>query len=123
MPEPGATRPCPLCGGTMKLAEKAFGPGADQVWVCYPCRDGKRAVIPVPAPAGVLTTFAVGDLDYPHRVGDAKCDEGWCGNSYPRPHEGCEAGPNGLVHADFGDENGDGDYWLYTKCDGCGEAE
>jgi len=52
---------------------------------------------------------------YEHEIGDKDCCEGWCGNAYP---EKCECG--GLIHADFGDENSDGDYWLHTKCDQCG---
>jgi hypothetical protein len=51
-----------------------------------------------------------------HEVGNTDCDEGWCGNSFPYP---CKCG--GLIHADFGDENSDGDYWLYKKCDKCGD--
>lgn len=60
-----------------------------------------------------------------HIVGDIDCTEGWCDGSsgygrsgYPKP---CPCG--GLIHADYGDENWDGDYWLYTKCDQCGEKE
>ena len=56
---------------------------------------------------------------YRHRVGDRACHEGWCGaiaEPYPKA---CECG--GLIHADFGDEDHDGNYWLYTKCDRCGE--
>ena len=51
-----------------------------------------------------------------HEIGNKKCGVEWCGSGYPRP---CDCG--GLIHADFGDENYDGDYWLYTKCDMCGE--
>ena len=53
-----------------------------------------------------------------HVVGDANCQAGWCGDTtgYPR---GCTCG--GLVHANFGDENADGDYWLMLKCDHCGD--
>lgn len=51
----------------------------------------------------------------PHPVG-SDCDECW-GDSYPKT---CECGGN--IHAVFGDENWDG-YWLYTKCDRCGESE
>ena len=65
-----------------------------------------------------LKTFQVGDLDYQHRIGDPKCDEGWCGDGFPHPHEDC----GGLIHADFGDEDSDCDYWLYRKCDKCGES-
>ena len=67
----------------------------------------------------VFTTFDFGDnLGYEHRIGDPTCDDGWCGGGrFPKP---CECG--GLIHANFGDENYDGDYWLYKKCDRCGEA-
>jgi hypothetical protein len=61
--------------------------------------------------------------DEPHTVGDLDCTEGWCaGDSgyYPRPCDGDNC--PGLVHAAFGDENADGDYWLFTKCDVCGES-
>lgn len=59
-------------------------------------------------------------MNYNHIKGDKECTEGWCGglSGYPKV---CSCG--GLIHADFGDENGDGDYWLYTKCDTCGEPE
>lgn len=56
-----------------------------------------------------------------HAVGDFDCKQGWCGdsiNGYPRK---CDCG--GLVHAEFGDEDWDGDYWLITKCDTCREQE
>ncbi len=54
-----------------------------------------------------------------HIRGNEECTEGWCGNQgYPK-----RCGCGGLVHADFGDEDFDGDYWLYTKCDKCGESE
>jgi hypothetical protein len=59
-----------------------------------------------------------GESIYQHAVGDVACAESYCGGNYPKP---CECG--GLIHADFGDENWDGDYWLYTKCDRCGESE
>ncbi|HDY86908.1 MAG TPA: hypothetical protein ENH82_02195 [bacterium] len=66
-----------------------------------------------------------GEELYEHIVGDKECGEGWChgknqspGFTYPKK---CFCG--GLIHADFGDENGDGDYWLHTKCDKCGESE
>jgi hypothetical protein len=67
------------------------------------------------------TLDITGEGMYQHRTGDPACDEGWCGGDYPKP---CEAeGCTGLVHADFGDEDYDGDYWLHTRCDRCGEAE
>jgi hypothetical protein len=28
-----------------------------------------------------------------------------------------------LIHADFGDEDADSNYWLYTRCDKCDEPE
>ena len=60
-----------------------------------------------------------GERIYKHKVGDEKCQEGWCdgGDRWPKR---CKCG--GLVHADFGDENSDGDYWLYRKCDRCDDA-
>jgi hypothetical protein len=51
-----------------------------------------------------------------HDVGDRECGQCWGG--YPKD---CPCG--GLIHASFGDENSDGDYWLATRCDRCGEAE
>lgn len=59
-------------------------------------------------------------MDYSHVIGNKKCNEGWCNKGSHYPIE-CECG--GLIHADFGDENRDGDYWLYTKCDKCGGTE
>jgi hypothetical protein len=53
-----------------------------------------------------------------HETGNPDCKSGWCNLGYPKP---CECG--GLIHADWGDENSDGDYWLYTKCDKCGESD
>ena len=54
-----------------------------------------------------------------HLVGDTHCVEGWCdGGNYPAS---CECG--GLIHAEFGGENAGFDYWIYTKCDQCGESE
>lgn len=55
-------------------------------------------------------------LDGTEHVMDAtgECDACWKG--YPRP---CECG--GLVHASFGDEDYDGDYWLYKLCSLCGD--
>lgn len=60
-------------------------------------------------------------LEIEHTVGDRECTDGWCGSEYPKPCE--EPGCSGLVHANFGDENADGDYWVHTKCDVCGEGE
>lgn len=61
---------------------------------------------------------------YEHEVGNVFCKEGWCDSmNFPTIHEKHEGGCKGLVHADFGDENGDGDYWIYTLCDKCGERD
>jgi len=58
-------------------------------------------------------------MDYQHEVGNENCEEGWCErDTYPKK---CKCG--GLIHADFGDENSDCNYWLYTECDKCGESE
>lgn len=65
--------------------------------------------------------FSSDGVDYEHERGDAICSAGWCGRSYPQPCE--QPGCPGLVHANFGDENRHGDYWLYTQCDTCGESE
>lgn len=56
-------------------------------------------------------------MDYNHIVGNNECTEGWCGSDYPK---NCECG--GLIHADFGDENLDCDYWVHEKCDKCGKT-
>ena len=60
---------------------------------------------------GIDTDFSA------HEIGDEDCSSGWCGgaSSYPRK---CKCG--GLIHAEFGDEDWDG-YWLYKRCDRCGE--
>ena len=58
----------------------------------------------------------LGDSSDEHKIGDMGCSECW--RDYPKL---CEC--KGLIHASFGDENYDGDYWLYTKCDKCGERE
>ena len=55
-----------------------------------------------------------------HIVGNKECVEGYCNGGFSYPKK-CECG--GLIHADFGDEYFDGDYWLFTKCDKCGESE
>jgi hypothetical protein len=66
-----------------------------------------------------LKTFNVSEDGDPHEVGNLGCQSGWCA-SYKYPIL-CECG--GLIHADFGDEDYDCNYWLYTKCDKCGRAE
>lgn len=50
-----------------------------------------------------------------HEVGNIKCPDCW--GDYPYRHINC----GGLIHSEFGDENYNGDYWLYTKCDKCGD--
>lgn len=54
------------------------------------------------------------DAKAAHDVGGEDCTSCWPG--YPAR---CECG--GLVHAHFGDENSDGDYWLEKCCDKCGD--
>lgn len=72
--------------------------------------------------AGAGDTFTFGDWGDRelHRRGDEACAEGLCkgkgAGEYPLP---CKCG--GLIHANFGDESSDGDYWLYEKCDRCGK--
>ena len=66
-----------------------------------------------------FNTFDVsGESIYEHEIGNEKCSAGWCDNGlrWPKP---CQCG--GLIHADFGDEDADCNYWLYKKCDKCGE--
>jgi hypothetical protein len=53
-----------------------------------------------------------------HKVGNKECTEGWCG-SKGLPAK-CSCG--GLIHAEFGDEDADGDYWLMKMCDKCGSS-
>lgn len=65
-----------------------------------------------------IETFLVSLEGQEHTIGDKTCNIGWCGHGYPKP---CQCG--GLIHADFGDENYDCDYWLWTKCDRCGKPE
>lgn len=60
----------------------------------------------------------VGDTNYEHGIGDPECEQGWCDGGEFFPAE-CECG--GLVHADFGDEDHNCEYWLYEKCDRCGD--
>lgn len=62
------------------------------------------------------------DFDrYAHRSGDPDCAESWCGREYPKKCS--DSNCPGLVHANFGDEDANGDYWLATRCDVCGEPE
>lgn len=56
-------------------------------------------------------------LGYEHEIGNPQCAGCW------REPSGCENHDGGILHNEFGDENLDGDYWLYTKCDVCGESE
>lgn len=58
----------------------------------------------------------LGDGQDRHAVGAEDCAACWRG--YP---EVCDCG--GLIHASYGDESASGDYWLYTRCDRCGESE
>ena len=49
-----------------------------------------------------------------HESGDHTFCPG-CWSGYPKK---CECG--GVVHAEFGDEDQDSDYWLSYACDKCG---
>ena len=62
-----------------------------------------------------METILVGDTNDKHEVGNTNCPACF-GYNDPRP---CKCG--GLIHTSFGDENYDGDYWLYEKCDSCGD--
>jgi hypothetical protein len=53
-----------------------------------------------------------------HECNDPNCQIGWCDGGLEFPKR-CKCG--GLIHAEFGDENSDGDYWVYRKCDNCGD--
>lgn len=59
-------------------------------------------------------TFTFGNCDDDHTIGDADCTGCW---RTPWP---CDGDCPGLVHNEFGDENADCDYWLYSRCDVCG---
>lgn len=62
------------------------------------------------------------DLPSEHREADPGCTADWCGvHGYPKPCQ--EPGCPGLVHAAFGDYSSYDSYWLYTRCDVCGESE
>lgn len=54
-----------------------------------------------------------------HNIGDKECPECWIGYPKSCEQEGC----GGLLHAHFGDENYDGEYWLFKQCDTCGGSE
>ena len=70
-------------------------------------------------------TFSFSAAKYPHRIGDAKCDEGWCGagDDWPRPCE--QHNCTGLLHTNFGDYDYDGPnaFWLDVRCYKCGTSE
>jgi len=61
-----------------------------------------------------IETFTIGDTDHPHEIGNVDC--GYCWTEHPLQ---CECG--GLIHTAFGDEDSDCNYWLYKRCDRCGE--
>ena len=64
-------------------------------------------------------TFDVsGEGLYQHEIGNKNCNEGWCNEGIDFP---CKCRCGGLIHADFGDEDSTGDYWIHKKCDRCGE--
>jgi hypothetical protein len=55
-------------------------------------------------------------LDHEHLRGDLDCKGCW------EPPSLCKSCGVGVMHNEWGDENYDMDYWLYTKCDNCGES-
>lgn len=61
----------------------------------------------------------IGEGKFEHKAGDKECSMGWC-NVVGWPKE-CQCG--GLIHAEFGDEDMDCNYFLYTKCDKCGAED
>lgn len=65
-----------------------------------------------------MPDFSIDEDFSSHIVGNEDCEEGFCGCrcDYPRK---CTCG--GLIHAEFGDEDADCNFWLYTRCDKCGE--
>ncbi len=54
----------------------------------------------------------------PHTRG-LSCDECWQGFPKPCTTSDCK----GFLHASFGGEFSDGEYWLNTRCDTCGESK
>ena len=50
-----------------------------------------------------------------HKIGDPECSECFL-------HGSSECACGGRIHHEYGDENYDGDYWTYDKCDKCGES-
>lgn len=70
--------------------------------------------IRAPKPKGKLgrpfATFEVNGYD--HQKNNPECPACWRG--FPVP---CECG--GLIHAEFGDENANGDYYLIYRCSKC----
>lgn len=69
------------------------------------CEEGVRRV---------NDTFKFGDSDEPHEVGNENCTACW------KDADVCECG--GIMHNEFGDEDSNDDYWLYTRCDKCGKS-
>ena len=65
-----------------------------------------------------IETFRVSSLGREHVVCDEKCNVEWCdgGTTYPKK---CKCG--GLIHAEFGDEDSDCNYYIIMKCDTCGD--
>jgi hypothetical protein len=53
-----------------------------------------------------------------HTVGDEDCSQCWSDGPLECTEEDC----SGLLHTEFGDENYNGDYWLYYLCDVCGST-
>lgn len=64
-----------------------------------------------------MAHLTLGDSGDDHPVGDEDCPVCWSGFPIECQREGC----SGLIHASFGDENADCEYWLYYGCDECGD--
>lgn len=101
---------------------------ANDVWQILPATELAASLDPASPPENytfsVLWNSEIVTISFndgkPHYIADTDCEVGWCdgGRSYPKP---CECG--GLIHAEFGDENYEGDYYLVTQCDRCGKPE
>ena len=56
------------------------------------------------------------DVKVEHEKGNKDCPECWDKETLL-----CQCG--GIIHTDFGDENSDGDYWLYKTCENCDDPD
>ena len=59
---------------------------------------------------------------FDHEEGDKKCKSCW-DTYWENGLPSCaDSDCSGLIHNEFGDENWDGDYWLYYRCDKCADT-